>query len=133
LAILIDSSVWINFFKGVSSPAVKTLENLIEREEDVGISDIILTEILQGFRDDKEYRFALDHLLSFSIYTLKDTNSYIKAAQIYRACRKNGITIRKTIDCLIAQIAIENGLVLLHEDVDFDRIATVCPLNVYSI
>jgi predicted nucleic acid-binding protein len=132
LAILVDTSIWINFFNDISSEAVKSLEVLIESEEDVGISDIILTEILQGFRDEKDYTSALYHLLSFPLYTLKGIESYIKAAKIYRVCRKNGITIRKTIDCLIAQTAIDNGLILLHEDADFDRIAGICPLAIFK-
>jgi hypothetical protein len=127
--ILVDTSVWIEFFIGIDSVAVHLLEDLIEAGEEVCISEYILTEVLQGFRNDKDFELARKHLLRFPIYSLKGISSYIQAAQIYRTCRKNGVTIRKTADCVIAQTAIENKLILLHHDADFDRIASVCPLK----
>lgn len=129
--ILVDTSVWIEFFNGVKSTGVQMLEDLIEREEDVCISDYILAEVLQGFRKDRDFELAQRHLLRFPVYSLYDLDSYIKAAQIYRRCRQKGVTIRKTADCMIAQTAIENNLVLLHHDSDFDKISSVCPLNIY--
>jgi predicted nucleic acid-binding protein len=130
--ILIDTSVWIDFFNGLETVATQLFENLIWSEEDVYISDYILTEVLQGFKVDREFDLAKKHLLKFPICGMKNTNSYIKAAQIYRLCCKKGITIRKTADCIIAQTAIENGLFLLHNDTDFDLISSICPLKIYS-
>jgi len=130
--VLVDTSVWIKFFNDADSLAVYLLEELIEAEEEVCISEYILTEVLQGFKKDRDFELAQKHLLHFPIYSFHSLDSYINAAQIYRKCRKRGITIRKTADCLIAQTAIENGLFLLHEDADFDRIASVFPLKIYQ-
>ena len=130
--ILIDSSVWIAFFNGSEGNAVSAMEKLIEDEEEVYLSEYILTEVLQGFRKDRDYEAARRSLLRFPIARLRGTDSYLEAAQIYRRCRKQGITIRKTADCLIARTAIENDLFLLHQDGDFDRIASVCPLKIYA-
>jgi predicted nucleic acid-binding protein len=129
--IIVDSSVWIDFFNGIEGSAVSTLEKLINDEEEVYLSEYILTEVLQGFRDDKEYEAARRCLLRFPIARLRGTDSYVEAAQIYRRCRRQGITVRKTADCLIARTAMENDLFLLHKDNDFNRIASVCPLNIY--
>lgn len=129
--ILIDSSVWIDFFNGTEGSAVFALEKLIADEEEVYLSEYILTEVLQGFRDDGEYEAARRCLFRFPIARLRNKDSYIEAAQIYRQCRKKGITIRKTADCLIARTAIENDLFLLHKDNDFDLIASTCPLKIY--
>ncbi|MHC9544403.1 MAG: PIN domain nuclease [Vulcanimicrobiota bacterium] len=129
--ILIDTSVWIDFFNGREALSVRWLKELIEREEDICLSDLILTEILQGFRHDKDFVSARRHLLRFPTFGLKGIESSISAAQIYRACRKNGLTIRSTVDCIIAQTAIENRLILLHHDNDFETIASVCALKIY--
>lgn len=132
MGILVDTSVWINFFNGSDSPSVRILEELIEAEEDVVISDLILAEILLGFREDRDFTAARDHLLGFRICSLKAVESYIKAAQIYRDGRKKGLTIRSTIDCIIAQVAIEHDHAILHQDRDFDRIASIRPLKLYT-
>jgi predicted nucleic acid-binding protein len=130
--ILVDTSVWIEFFNGADTFVVRLLEDLVEAEEEVCISEFILTEVLQGFKKDKDFELARQHLLYFPVYSLNSLDSYIKAAQIFRKCRKQGITIRKTADCVIAQTAIENRLILLHDDTDFDRIASACPLRIYE-
>jgi len=104
---------------------------MLEAEDPICISDVILAEALQGFRNNQEFESAKTHLLHFPIYSLQSPEGYIRAAQLYRTCRKEGITIRRTIDCLIAQIALDQSLFLLHQDNDFDRIATVSGLRVY--
>lgn len=131
--ILIDSSVWIAFFNGSGSKAASALETLVADRADLYLSEYILTEVLQGFREDLEYGSARRCLLRFPIARLRGTESYLEAAQIYRKCRKQGITIRKTADCLIARTAMENEHFLLHQDSDFDRIASVCPLKIYPL
>lgn len=130
--ILVDTSVWIGFFRGADSPAVRSFEELIDGEEDLYISEYILAEVLQGFKKDRDFELARRCLLDFPISLLKGFDSYIKAAQIYRICRKKGVTVRKTADCIIAQTAIENDLFLLHDDSDFDRIASICALRIYQ-
>lgn len=132
LRILVDTSVWIDFFNGIPSTPQTYLKKLLENEEDVCVSKYILTEILQGFKDDGEFEIAKKHLLEFPILVLTDLEQYISAAQLYRLCRKKGLTLRKTADCLIAQTAIEYDVHLLHNDKDFDRIASVSQLKIFT-
>src|SRR3989339_2033811 len=120
--ILVDSSVWVDFFRGVNSRQRQILHNLIENEEDIAITEIILTEVLQGVRDDKYFQSIKEYLSEFPIIKSNGINTYVKSAQIYRDCRRKGKTIRKTIDCIIAEICIENNLILLHKDSDFKHI-----------
>ena len=131
MKILVDTSAWIDFFNGISNSPRVSLRKLLEAEEEVCISNYILTETLQGFKDDKEFKAAKKHLLNLPILGLAFPELYISAAQLYRTCRKRGITIRKTADCLIAQTAIEHGVPLLHNDKDFDRIASVSSLQIF--
>ena len=105
--VLIDSSVWIKFFNGSETESVQTLEDLIAAEEDVCISGYILTEVLQGFRDERSFETVRRQLLKLTIFDLNVPDSYIKAAQLYRKCRKRGITIGRTAACIIAQTAID--------------------------
>lgn len=132
MRILVDTSVWIDFFNGISSAPRLSLRNLLEAEEEVCISGYILAETLQGFRSNKDFEVARTHLLHLTLLEVTAPESYINAARLYRTCRKQGMTIRKTADCLIAQTAIENDVPLLHNDRDFDRIASTSPLQIFS-
>lgn len=89
--VLIDTSTFIEFLNNVGSPFDREIERLIVNEEDIAIADIILTEILQGIRDNKEHEDIKASLLSFLVYSLKDQDSYIAAAEPYRKCRKKGL------------------------------------------
>lgn len=131
--ILVDTSVWVDFFRGAKSSQRRTLRDLIENEEDLAITEIILTEILQGIKEDKDFRKIKGYLLEFPIYRPKGVETYLKAAQLYRDCRKKGKTVRKTVDCVIAAICMENGLTLLHKDSDFDLIEACAGLKVLRI
>ncbi len=131
--ILIDTSAFIEFLNCTGSALDTEIERLITRKEDVALSDIILMEILQGIENDKEYKQIESSLQAFPIYSLKNTGSYIAAADLYRRCRKRGITIRSTIYLLVAQVALENNLTLFHNDKDFNDIAEVCVLNFYKM
>ena len=131
--ILVDSSVWVDFFRGVNSRQRQILHNLIENEEDIAITEIILTEVLQGVRDDKYFQSIKEYLSEFPIIKSNGINTYVKSAQIYRDCRRKGKTIRKTIDCIIAEICIENNLILLHKDSDFKHIESCTDLKYYKI
>jgi len=104
---------------------------LIEAEEDVCISNYILAETLQGFRYDREFEAAKKHLLHLPILSLAQSEIYIRTAQLYHACKKQGLTIRKTADCLIDQTAIEYDVPLLHNDKDFDCIASTTHLQIF--
>jgi predicted nucleic acid-binding protein len=131
--ILVDTSVWIDFLKDTDSPHSSVLDRLIEDEQDVSITEIILTELLQGIKDDRAFRMMRTYLLDFPIYGPKGVESYIRAAQIYRDCRKQGKTVRKTLDCIIAAICIEHGLTLLHRDSDFDLIQECVGLKCWAV
>ncbi len=131
--ILIDTSIWIDFFRGANSIYKKTLHNLILQDRDICLTDIIMTEILQGIKEDRKFEEVNNNLLEFPIYSAGDIGTFIQAAQIYRACRKKGRAVRKTIDCIIASIAIENNLELFHNDLDFNLIAECTDLRIFTI
>lgn len=126
--ILVDTSVWIDFFAGRDMPHVATLEKLILDEEDLALCGIILTEILQGISDDATYR-RVRHFLGPLIMLPMTETVYIRAADIYRKLRKSGFTIRKTNDCIIAATALEHHCQLLHNDKDFLPITVHCSLK----
>lgn len=131
--ILVDTSVLIDFFKGTSSGPSNMFREVLEKNIPFGITAQILQEILQGSQNEKEFNTLKDYLVTQNFYFEKNSlETFVNAAQIYQKCRKKGITIRSTIDCLIAQIAIEHKLLLLHNDNDFIRIAEVVPLNFYK-
>lgn len=131
--ILVDTSVWIDFLIGRDTPHRRLLHRLIESEEDICITEIILTEILQGIRDDALYETTKDYLLEFPIIKPKGNDSYAAAADIYRKCRKKGKTVRKTVDCIIAAIVREHHVKLLHNDADFDVIKTSVGLDTIDV
>src|SRR5487761_2324045 len=106
---LVDTSVWIDFFNGHESGQVQCLACAIAESESIAVPGVVLTEILLGLKHDAE----ADH---------------IEAARIYRLCRAKGFTIRSTIDCLIAQLCLRDGLALLTKDRDFKAIADCLPL-----
>lgn len=128
--ILVDTSVWIDFLRGSDSRERHALHRLIEEEEDISVTEIILTEILQGIKEDKDFKRVKGYLLEFPVHKPKGIETYLKAAGIYRDCRKKGKTVRKTIDCIIASICIENDLILFHKDNDFDIIEKCTGLKV---
>lgn len=131
--ILVDTSVWIDFLIGRDTPHRRLLHHLIESEEDICITEIILTEILQGIRDDALYDTTKDYLLEFPVIKSKGIDSYVAAADIYRKCRKKGKTVRKTVDCIIAAIVRENNLTLFHNDTDFGVIKICVGLNTMDV
>lgn len=116
--ILVDTSVWIDYFKGVENPETDLLDASIINGS-VAIGDLIFLEILQGIREDKDYRQTSESLLTLNQYEMLGRDMAIKSAENYRALRKKGITIRKTADVIIATFCIENQLPLLFLDRDF--------------
>lgn len=116
--ILVDTSVWIDYFNGVENPHTDLLDlSIIEGA--VAIGDLIFLEILQGIRNDKDYRKTQQSLLALDQYEMFGKAMTVKCADNYRALRKKGITIRKTADVIIATFCIENRLPLLFLDRDF--------------
>lgn len=118
--ILVDSTVWINYFNGVSNPEVDKLDLRLDTDI-VLIGDLILAEVLQGFRKQADFEAARETLLEFSIVEIGGTTLAIKSAENCRALRRRGVTVRKTIDVFIATYCIENQIPLLHSDRDFDK------------
>lgn len=127
--VLVDTSVWIDFFNGIETELTQKFELLIRKSEDICISGIVFTEILQGIGSDKQFA-AVHRALCDLVYLEMTSDTYLLSAQIYRKCRKKGITVRKTIDCMIAATCIDNSASILHNDRDFDHIAKVAPLRV---
>lgn len=117
--ILVDSSVWIDYFRGTSTPQTDTLDALLGSEP-VITGDLILTEVLQGFSSDRDFNIARSLLISLDIVNLAGRDIAIQAARNFRALRALGVTVRKTIDTVIATRCIENGFMLLYSDKDFD-------------
>ena len=113
-----DSSVWIDFFNGIHSPESDSLDSALGKEL-VMVGDIMLTEVLQGFRRDRDYRIAKRLLLSLEVAIMLDTSIALKSAENFRRLRRKGATVRKTTDCIIATWCIEHELALLHCDRDF--------------
>lgn len=117
--IVVDSSVWIDYFNGIITQQTDTLDNLLG-EQSLLVGDIILSEVLQGFRSDSDFEKALQALGSFEQVNMLSTALAVQSAYHCRSLRKSGIAVRKTIDCLIATYCIIHGHSLLHSDKDFD-------------
>ena len=117
--ILVDSSVWIDYFKGAVTPQTGKLDQFLGREP-LAIGDLILTEVLQGFVDERAFNQARQMLTSLTIVELGGQDIAIQAARNFRTLRRLGVTVRKTIDTIIATRCIESGHALLHSDKDFD-------------
>lgn len=127
--ILVDSSVWIDYFKGTITAQTEKLDRLLGHEP-LAIGDLILTEVLQGFDSDRDFNAARRMLTSLTVVELGGQDIAIRAAKNFRALRRLGATVRKTIDTVIATRCIESGYELLHDDRDFDLFARHLGLRV---
>lgn len=132
--VLVDTSVMIDYLRGNEDDTILTLQRIIDNNIPFGINSFIYQEVLQGVATEKDFIKVKKYLDTQRFYELKDKReSYASAAKIYFQCRKKGMTINSTIDCLIAQTAIENNLYLLHNDLDFDNIAKVADLKIFNL
>lgn len=129
--IVVDTSVWIDLLRGGESPTVSRCVELIEDGAPIALTDIVLTEILQGLPFEREARLVERQMRAFPVLRLESLDDFSLAAQLYRNARRAGVTIGKTIDCLIAAPCVRTGASLLHADADFDRLATCTPLKVF--
>jgi predicted nucleic acid-binding protein len=129
--ILVDSSVWIHYFNGHRSWQTNLLDNLLS-DVPIIIGDLILTEILQGFRLDNDYESAKSYLSDFPFRQMGGYRVAVQSAQNYRILRKKGVTVRKTIDVIIGTYCLMEELPLLHDDRDFDPMVSHLSLNVLS-
>ena len=117
--ILVDSSTWVDYFRGVSTTQTGKLHSLLDSEP-LAIGDLILAEVLQGFTNNSDFNKAKGLLTSLDVVNIGGIDIAIQAAKNFRTLRGFGITVRKTIDTLIATRCIESGYVLLHNDRDFE-------------
>lgn len=117
--ILVDSSVWIDFFRGHPTPQAERLDRVLGIEP-LATGDFVLTEVLQGFTSERDFNTALRLLSSMTVIEISDRQIAIQAARNFRTLRARGVTVRKTIDTLIATRCIESGHALLYSDRDFD-------------
>ena len=131
--ILVDSSAWIEFQRATGSSADRRLTSAIESNEPLATMGLILLEILAGARDEQQARDLRRLLDRCQLLPLEDPFDFESAATLYRSCRREGITIRRLPDCLIAAVAMRTETALLHQDADFDAIARHAPLAVVSL
>lgn len=124
--ILVDSSVWIDYFRGVKTAQTDRLDALLGTEP-VAIGDLMLTEVLQGFTKDRDFEQALALLSAVDVIEIGGREVALQAARNYRALRARGITVCKTIDTLIATRCIMDGLPLLHSRIDTDLLEIIVP------
>jgi len=129
--ILVDSSVWIDYFNGHKTWQTNLLNNHLS-DVPIIIGDLILTEILQGFRSDNDYKSAKYYLSDLPFRQMGGYQVAVQSAQNYRILRKQGVTVRKTIDVIIGTYCIMEGLLLLHDDRDFDPMAHYLSLKILS-
>ena len=130
--IVVDSSIWIDYFNGTISKETDWLDESLGIEPII-MGDIILAEVLQGFQNEKDFRTAKKLLLEFPFMDMVGQELAIKSAMNYRVLRQKGITIRKTIDVIIGTFCIHNNFVLLHNDKDFDSLENHLKLKVMKI
>jgi hypothetical protein len=132
--VLVDTSVLIDYFRGADNPAVKRFQFILDNGIPFGINSFIYQELLQGVKTEKDFRRLKQYLDTQTFYSLKDAReSFAQAARIYFLCKKKGITVSSTIDCLIVQTVLEHDLYLLHNDKDFERIRKVVKFKVFEL
>ena len=127
--ILVDSSVWIGYFNGKINPQTDWLDSALGKEIII-VGDIILAEVLQGFKSDRDFHKARELLLNFQFMGMLGQELAIRSAENYRLLRKKGVTVRKTIDVIIGTFCIHHNISLLHDDQDFDPLTKHLNLNV---
>lgn len=124
--VLVDTSVWIDFLRGTDTPQVASLVGLLDSDVIVGTAPMVIQEVLQGADSTRRFERWRREFSGLMCYLpLDPIDTHVEAARLYGACRRAGKTPRSSADCLIARIAVEHGLLLLHDDRDFEAIAAV--------
>lgn len=131
--IVVDTTVWIDYFQGAGSPEDLHLQRLIAAGRSLALTDLNFCEILQGIGEDADFERTRRALLLYPILRMEQLATFEHAALIYRTCGRRGLTVMKTIDCLIAALCIAEDVELFHKDADFDVIARVAPLKFYRL
>ena len=129
--IVVDTSVWIDVLAGRRTGQAVRCKELIETGQPVALTDVIFAEVLQGVASEDEALLVERHLRAFPILRLEGIDDFALSASLYRAARREGITIRKTLDCLIAAPCVRTGAPLMHADADFDRLASCSALRIF--
>lgn len=123
-----DTSVWIDYLSGTETEVTGRFTEILNRGYTVGLTSVVYQEVVQGVSSRREFEQTSEYLGSQTFYHPREPiGSYREAARMYFDCRRDGITIRSSADCLIARVAIEHDLLLLHDDRDFEKIAEVIP------
>jgi predicted nucleic acid-binding protein len=127
--VIVDTTVWIDYLRGSQNPETTWLDRELQSQR-LGLTDLILCEVLQGIRDQGSFMRVQRELLKFQVFQTGGAGLAVAAAQNYRTLRQNGHTVRKTIDCLIATFCLQAKHELLHRDHDFDPFENVLGLQV---
>jgi predicted nucleic acid-binding protein len=130
--IVVDTSVWIDVLNGNNTAKARRCIELLEDGAPLALTDVVFAELLQGLRSRREAQRVERHLRLFPIIRLETLDDFSLAADLYRRARSAGLTIRRTLDCLIAAPCIREGFPILHADQDFDRLASCTELTVFS-
>jgi predicted nucleic acid-binding protein len=130
--ILVDSSVWIDYFNGNQTYQTDWLDSSLGNSPIV-IGNLILTEVLQGFQNDKDFKIAKELLLRIPFMSMEEQTLALESAMNYRLLRRKGVTVRKTIDVIIGTFCIQNQLTFLHCDRDFDPMVKYLGLKIIDI
>lgn len=130
--LIFDTTVWIEFLGNKSTPGANLLTAYIQNENQVFLLPTIIQEVLQGIREDSQYKKVKDSFSYFTVLQMPPVQASVGAADLYRMLRKKGVTIRKSNDCLIAYYAIEFEIPLVHVDSDFDLIGGHSDLKIFS-
>jgi predicted nucleic acid-binding protein len=129
--IVVDTTVWIDFFNGRNEPHVAHLAALIDDDAGIALTDVTLAEVLQGIRDESQVRLVDQRLCAFDVLRLESLDDFRRAAHLYRTARRHGVSVRRTLDCLIASLCVREQLPIMHNDADFDRLAQHSELMIY--
>ena len=129
--IVVDTSAWIEFLRATESSTHHVVRRLLVEREELAVTEVVVMEVLAGARSPRQVHDLRATLLAFPVLPLGGLAGYEAAAQLYRACRRAGETVRRLVDCLVAVPVIEAGASLLHADEDFDRIARHAPLRIH--
>ena len=127
--VIVDATVWIDYLRGDDNAATQWLERRLTLQP-LGLTDLTLCEVLQGVRDDLEFSSVRDDLLRFHVFSTGGAELAVAAARNYLRLRRRGLTVRKTIDCIVATFCLEAGHELLHRDRDFDAFEKALGLRV---
>jgi predicted nucleic acid-binding protein len=127
--VIVDTTVWVDYLRGDENPETRWLDRELQRQR-LGLTDLILCEVLQGVRERRQFERVREDLAKFAVFSNGGIDLAIAAAQNYRELRQRGVMVRKTIDCLIATFCLLGSHTLLHRDRDFDGFETILGMQV---